>query len=171
MPSLRKVRINVNVKKKNLVEVTSQNDEYKDLLIIQPSQWINVGWFILPLAAGVIYSPLGGLALVCTLYKYLEVLTWKYTCRLKGIEERKGVFNVLQEEVQYFRIKSIMVEEPFLMRLVGLSIVHIISSERFKPNLILYGIRNGEELKNKINTAAYEWRKKLGIRDYDLYGM
>jgi hypothetical protein len=37
--------------------------------------------------------------------------------------------------------------------------------------LILYGIRNGEELKNKINTAAYEWRNKLGIRDYDLYGM
>ena len=149
--------------------MSSQIDERETLLAIQPSQWTNIGWYALSILAMLIYFPLGVLITIASIYKYIEVLTWKYTCRTKGIEERKGVFSVTREEVQYFRIKSIKIDEPFLMRIVGLSIVHIISSERYKPNMILYGIKNGESIKNKLNAAAYEWRNKLGVRDYDIY--
>jgi membrane protein YdbS with pleckstrin-like domain len=41
-------------------------------------------------------------------YKYFEIETWKYNFLERTIEERKGVFSVTQEEVQYYRIKSIM---------------------------------------------------------------
>jgi membrane protein YdbS with pleckstrin-like domain len=149
--------------------MSSQIDERETLLAIQPSQWTNIGWYALSILAMLIYFPLGVLITIASIYKYIEVLTWKYTCRTKGIEERKGVFSVTREEVQYFRIKSIKIDEPFLMRIVGLSIVHIISSERYKPNMVLYGIKNGESIKNKLNAAAYEWRNKLGVRDYDIY--
>lgn len=149
--------------------MSSQIDERETLLAIQPSQWTNIGWYALSILAMLIYFPLGVLITIASIYKYIEVLTWKYTCRTKGIEERKGVFSVTREEVQYFRIKSIKIDEPFLMRIVGLSIVHIISSERYKPNMVLYGIKNGESIKNKLNAAAHEWRSKLGVRDYDIY--
>jgi membrane protein YdbS with pleckstrin-like domain len=149
--------------------MSSQIDERETLLAIQPSQWTNIGWYALSILAMLIYFPLGVLITIASIYKYIEVLTWKYTCRTKGIEERKGVFSVTREEVQYFRIKSIKIDEPFLMRIVGLSIVHIISSERYKPNMVLYGIKNGESIKNKLNAAAHEWRNKLGVRDYDIY--
>lgn len=149
--------------------MSSQIDERETLLAIQPSQWTNIGWYAISILAMLIYFPLGVLITIASIYKYIEVLNWKYTCRTKGIEERKGVFSVTREEVQYFRIKSIKIDEPFLMRIVGLSIVHIISSERYKPNMVLYGIKNGESIKNKLNAAAYEWRNKLGVRDYDIY--
>lgn len=149
--------------------MNSQIDERETLLAIQPSQWTNIGWYALSILAMLLYFPLGVLITIASIYKYIEVLTWKYTCRTKGIEERKGVFSITQEEVQYFRIKSIKIDEPFLMRIVGLSIVHIISSERYKPNMVLYGIKNGVSIKDKLNAAAYEWRNKLGVRDYDIY--
>jgi len=156
---------------KNPKNKMPKNREDQNLLIIQPSQWINVGWFILPIIAAALYTPLAIVLSIVSVYKYIEVDTWSYIFRIRGLEERKGVFSIIQEEVQYFRIKSIMIEEPFLMRIVGLSIVHIISSERYKPNLKLYGIKNGNKLKNKINSAVYEWRDKLGVRDYDITGV
>lgn len=136
---------------------------------LQPSQWINVGWFILPVVAGYVYLPLGGIAAAVALYKYLEVATWKYNINTRTIEEKKGVFNVSTQEIQYFRIKSIMVDEPLWMRFFGLSIVRIISSEQYKPNLILYAITNGEELKKALSDHAYVCRRELGIRDYDIF--
>lgn len=144
-----------------------ENNEH--LVTIQPSQWINVGWFILPIIAGYIYLPLGGIALLCAIYKYIEVATWKYDLNMRTIQEKRGVFNVTTEEIQYYRIKSIMVEEPLWMRFFGLSIVRIVSSEQYKPHLILYAVEKGDYLKNILSEHAYAWRKELGIRDYDVY--
>lgn len=148
---------------------TSTQEENEYVLTLKPSQWINAGWFILPVVAAVIYLPLGGLALIAAIYKYYEVDTWKYDVYTRTIQESKGVFTVSSEEIQYFRIKSIMVDEPFWMRVLGLSIVRVATSERFKPFINLYAIENGEEVKKFLSDASYMWRKELGIRDYDIY--
>lgn len=146
------------------------------MFTIKPSQWINIGWFVLPVIAyylslklGLKANALGGAALVIAIYKYFEVDTWTYRLGVKSIEEKRGVFNVSQQEVWYFRIKSIMVDEPLWMRLFGLSIVRVITSEQYKPVLVLYAISNGYEVKNFLSNAAHEWRKELNIRDYDIY--
>ena len=107
---------------------TSTQDENEYVLTLKPSQWINAGWFILPIVAAVIYLPLCGLALIAAIYKYYEISTWKYDVYTRTIQESKGVFTVVSEEIQYFRIKSIMVDEPFWMRVLGLSIVRVATS-------------------------------------------
>ena len=144
-------------------------EENEEVFTIKPSQWINIGWFILPVIAGAINLQLGGVALVIAIYKYFEVDMWTYKAQIKSIEEKRGVFNVSQQEVRYFRIKSIMVDEPLWMRLFGLSIVRVITSEQYKPVLVLYAISNGYEVKNFLSNAAHEWRKELNIRDCDIY--
>jgi len=144
-------------------------DENEEVFTLKPSQWINIGWFILPVIAGAIYLPLGGAALVFAIYKYFEVDMWTYKAQIRTIEEKRGVFNVSQQEVQYFRIKSIMVDEPVWMRLFGLSIVRVITSEQYKPVLVLYAISNGDEVKKFLSNAAHEWRNELNIRDYDIF--
>lgn len=149
--------------------MTQYQDDNEEVFTLQPSQWINAGWFILPVVAGLIYLPLGGIALLVAIYKYYEVATWVYTGRIRTIEEKKGVFNVTQQEVQYFRIKSIMVDEPLWMRILGLSIVRVVTSEQYKPVLVLYAIDNAENVKKFLSGAAHDWRKELGIRDYDIF--
>lgn len=144
------------------------NNSDENLAILQPSQWINIGWFILPVVTLVV-PPLAIIALIVALYKYYEVATWKYEINMRTIQEKKGVFSVTTEEIQYYRIKSIMVEEPLWMRFFGLAIVRIVSSEQFKPHLVLYAVRGGDNIKSVVSEHAYQWRKELGIRDYDVY--
>jgi len=139
------------------------------VVTIQPSQWVNAGWFILPVVVGVVYLPLVIPAAIAAIYKYYVVATWKYDLNERTIQEKKGVFNVTTEEIQYYRIKSIMVDEPLWMRFFGLSIIRIVSSEQYKPNLVLYAVEQGEYIKNLLSEHAYEWRKELGIRDYDIF--
>jgi len=137
---------------------------------IQPSQLMNIGWFVLPLVS-LILPPLVIPTLLIACYKYLDVDTWKYNIYERTIEERRGVFNVIQEEVQYYRIKSIMIEEPLWMRFFGLCVIHIITSEQFKPRMTIYAVYDGENIKEMVSDMTYQWRLKMNIRDHDIYNI
>lgn len=142
----------------------------KFIKTIQPSQLMNIGWFVLPLVC-LIIPPLVVPTFLIALYKYFDVDTWKYNIFERTIEERRGVFNVIQEEVQYYRIKSIMVEEPLWMRLFGLCVIHIITSEQFKPRMTIYAVYDGEYIREMISNLTYDWRMKMNIRDHDIYNI
>jgi membrane protein YdbS with pleckstrin-like domain len=117
---------------------------------------------------GHVYVTLAAVA-VC-IYKYLEVNYCQYLIYEDHMTERKGVLNVTEETVNYFRIKSIMVEQPFIMRLVGLSIVRVTTSEAFKVNFVFHGVTNGDGIQAFLQQVAKDERKKLGIRELDIYG-
>lgn len=142
----------------------------KFIKTIQPSQLMNIGWFVLPLVS-LIFPPLVVPTLLIAWYKYFDVDTWKYNFYERTIEERRGVFNVIQEEVQYYRIKSIMIEEPLWMRFFGLCVIHIITSEQFKPRMTIYAVYDGEYLKEMMSDMVYDWRLKMNIRDHDIYNI
>lgn len=145
--------------------------------IIKPSQWINIGWIIfsgfvlLKFHFNIAKIPVGLLALAIALYKYIEVSMWEYVISKDTIMERKGVFNITEEQVQCFRIKSIKVEKPFLMRLVGLSIIQIRTSEEFKPNFTFYAIENGEMVKNILDAYAQVNRSRFKVKEIDFHSV
>ena len=131
---------------------------------------MNIVWYLSP-ALTFLFPPLVFPTLIMAWYKYFEVETWKYNFLERTIEERKGVFSVTQEEVQYYRIKSIMIEEPLWMRFFGLCVINIITSEQFKPRMTLYAVNDGEQLKDLISDMTYQWRLKMNIRDHDIYNI
>ena len=141
------------------------------LHILKPSQWINVGWYLLPFClayfTGSFYMTAA--SVVVLIYKYLEVDYCRYYIYEDHMTERKGVLNVTEETVNYFRIKSIMIEEPVAMRLVGLSNVKVITSEQFKPYFLFHGVENGDGIQAFLQNCAKHERQKLGIRELDLY--
>jgi membrane protein YdbS with pleckstrin-like domain len=131
----------------------------KHIKTIKPSHFMNIAWYLSP-ALTFLFPPLVFPTLIMAWYKYFEVETWKYNFLERTIEERKGVFSVTQEEVQYYRIKSIMIEEPLWMRFFGLCIINIITSEQFKQRLTIYAVNDGEQLKDLISDMTYQWRLK-----------
>lgn len=138
-------------------------------LSISPSRWIIIGWAIVVPAALAIDPSLGILSIVALTYKILEVSCWKYEFYDEIMVEKKGVFSITREEVHYSRIKSIMVEEPFLMRLVGLQVIHVITSEQFKPKFTFYAIEGGEHIKNLLAGLVKITRKESGLRELDIF--
>ena len=138
-------------------------------LSVSPSNFINYGWALLSIVCFFINPHLGGLVLFIFIYKTVEVFCWTYEFYDDVVVEKKGVFTVTREEVYYSRIKSIMVEEPFLMRFVGIQIIHVITSEQFKPRFTFYAIEGGEHIKKLLDELVLMSRKNSGIRELDIF--
>lgn len=136
---------------------------------VGPSQWMNIGWLAMIPVSYLVHPYACALAVVIYIYKYFEIDCWRYEFYDDCVIERRGVFSVTRETVNYFRIKSIMVDEPFWMRLLGLSIVRVMTSEQYKPSVTLHAISHGEDIQSYLQECAKIERQKMGIRDLDIY--
>lgn len=143
---------------------------------IRPSIWTITHWWILSMVLA-FFLPiwLGTMGWVIPLifytYKLIEVFCHSYTFddNRGTITERKGVFSVHKVEIQYFRIKSIQVKKPFLMRLVGIGNIEVITSEPFMPFLRFHGVVSPDVWADFLQQAAKWWRSENGVKETDFH--
>jgi hypothetical protein len=66
-------------------------------------------------------------------------------------------------------VKDIQFQQPFWLRLVGLSNIHLITSDRSNPLFIIPGVKNGKELREELRTVIDKRRTEKGVieRDFD----
>jgi membrane protein YdbS with pleckstrin-like domain len=142
--------------------------------VIKPSQFVNIGWFLL--FAGGIYISLtvrnpwwcvgSG---VLWFAKWLIIKCWSFRFHEKTIAERKGVFSVLTREIHYFRIKSVRWEQPFWLRIFGLSNVVLVTSDPLIPMLRVYATYGGEDLKDRIKAQVTKLRRESTVKEQDIH--
>jgi membrane protein YdbS with pleckstrin-like domain len=135
---------------------------------IKPSQFTNLFWYLLTIISSIVFLPLIIPTLIISIYKFYEIDCWSYNFTKRTIEEKKGIFSTSIVEIQYFRIKSVMVEEPFWMRLFGLSNIHILSTEKFKPRMTIYAVNDGGPIKEFISEITHNNRIEMNVRDFDI---
>jgi uncharacterized membrane protein YdbT with pleckstrin-like domain len=136
---------------------------------ISPNQLLNIGYLSILLA--LIYldiRPLALLALIILIIKALDLYCTTWTIHQDNLIEKTGILNVNTEEVLLYRVKDIRLYEPLLYRLVGLSKLTIITSDYTNPSIVLYGIRNGEELMTIIRQLVANSRKIEGVKELDI---
>lgn len=167
-------------------------------VILKPSQWVNIHWFII--AVFCVYAmisinsntgydyysdpnyidysteinPLTWILAIGPLvwfWRYLVISCWSFHMDEDSeiITERRGVFSQRVTQIQYFRIKSVQVWRPFLLRIFSLSSVQVITSEPFKPVLIIYAIRDGEGWAHYCKEMAKYWRQVKGVKEVDFH--
>lgn len=134
--------------------------------VLRPSLWVVASEIFWGVVAFILIFPLFN-----AIYRIIEVLCWKYYFNEQTITERTGVFSVRRRELHYARIKSIMVDEPFLFRIVGICNITIKSSDPYMPVLRLWGIPHGDLIRQMLKEKAHYWRKKEGIKEFDLYNL
>lgn len=139
---------------------------------IGPSQWLNAPYIIGAVVSILVlwsYSPLVLIAVVPPIWNYLEIKFWRYELREMTIIEKKGVLDIEKTENHYYRIKSIRVERSLIFRILGLTTIEIISSDKFKPRLTLYAIKDGDRIHEWIKNIVYDWKREMGVKDYDVF--
>lgn len=137
-------------------------------LIIKPSQWLNLGWYAITVGGLYVHEYVGLFFLAILIYKILDIHCWSYRFYDDIVVEKRGVLSVTQEEVHYFRIKSMMIDEPFYLRVLDLSTIHMYTSEVLKPNFSFYGITDAEKVKIHLATLTMVKRRSNGIRELDI---
>ena len=146
--------------------------ENEILLVQKPSQWLNFGWFLLSVV-GIFFIPLIGpiafLPVLIYIWKLIELSVWSYEFYEDMIIEKKGILNTTMRQIPYYRIKSMMIEEPFQYQLVGISNLHIKSSDQFTKDISLIGIDRGEELMKTLTLIVNAHKEHHGTKEHDIF--
>ena len=118
-----------------------------------PSQWYNFPKFAIWGFITLLFlfsSPnfLGGLIaalipLAVIVWNYLEVMMWKIEINEEKLVQKKGVLNLKTDELQIYRVKDISLEQPLWLRLVGLSNINLVSSDKSDPFITIPAINDG----------------------------
>lgn len=135
-------------------------------LTLRPSQWLNAGWILF----GLVGIPFVVPPLIA-IYKMIETHCHRYDFYEDHILESKGVFSVTRNEIHYFRVKSIQIDEPFLYRLVSLSNIHIKTSDQYTMEFTLQALPVGRTLVDDLKAVVKAERKHHNVREFDMYDL
>jgi uncharacterized membrane protein YdbT with pleckstrin-like domain len=135
-------------------------------ITLRPSQWTNLGWILFGLGGIMFVIPP-----LIAIYKMIETYCIRYDFYEDHILESKGVFSVTRNEIHYFRVKSIQIDEPFLYRLVSLSNIHIKTSDQYTMEFTLRALPVGRTLVNDLRAVVKAERKNHSVREFDMYDL
>ena len=140
------------------------------LFSMSPSLYTIIGYVITSLF---LFGNFGGnvvsiIFLVFTLYKIIYVLTWKYDFHKNTIRESNGVFSVTQQEIHYFRIKSVIVQKPILLRIVGLGNIKLLTTDPNLPEMTIYAV-DTDLLSETIRETTQNERKYKKLQNIEFH--
>jgi uncharacterized membrane protein YdbT with pleckstrin-like domain len=91
---------------------------------------------------------------LAALWKYLDVNCQRYELTTERLKTQSGVFTKVTNELELYRVKDIMFEQPFFLRLFGLGHVILMTSDMSTPTLTLKAIPDAENWREKLRQCA-----------------
>ncbi|MGJ8642356.1 MAG: PH domain-containing protein [Luteolibacter sp.] len=142
-----------------------------------PSQWLNIGPFsvaillAIGIVAGGIFFPPAFIGLIIpviyVLWSYLTVRCQTFELTTERLRITKGVINQNIDEVELYRVKDMVVERKWWMRLTGLGNVHLQTSDRSLPHVDIPAIRDCIGLREELRKKVEAMRDKKRVREMD----
>ena len=127
-----------------------------------PSQWTNFGTYVFCILFSWLVIPI-----LIALWRFLVVKNWKIEITDQRLIEEKGVLSKTTDELELFRVKDIRLDQPFFLRLVGLSNVILETSDRSHSIVKIPAIKDGKNLREQLRTAVDLRRDKKRVRETD----
>jgi uncharacterized membrane protein YdbT with pleckstrin-like domain len=127
-----------------------------------PSQWINFGVYTLCILFIWLIAPI-----LVVLWKFLVVKTWNIEITDQRLIEEKGILSKTIEEIELYRVKDIRYEQPFFLRLLGLSNIIMLTSDKTHPIVKIPAIKDGKNLREQLRLAVDIRRDKKRVRETD----
>jgi len=152
-----------------------------DLWKGHPSQWVHF-WFylfcvLLALGAGAAAPWTGGLsafALVIPvlfwIIRWWATRTTVYELTSQRLRIRCGILTRRLDELELYRVKDYVLEQPLLLRLVGLGNLTLVTSDATTPTVTLRAIGGVEEVRELLRNAVQKERDRKRVRELDVGG-
>ena len=145
------------------------------------SQWVHF-WFYLfcvILAAGCIAGVpfTGGLSaiglvvpLVMWIARWWVTRTTHYELTSQRLRKTSGILNRTVDELELFRVKDYSMEQPFLLRMLGLGNLTLVTSDATTPTVSLKAIQSVQDVREKLRHAVQAERDRKRVRELDVDG-
>ncbi len=158
-----------------------------------PSQWINFGVFLFSgigaivlvaamaavSAAGagslsgfqpqalILLSVLLLLVILFAGWRYLGVRSRTYSISDQRVRSTRGILSKRTDGLELYRVDDALLFEPLLLRLVGKGNIHLVSSDRTSPTLVIEAVSHARELWDQTRKAVEECRDRKRTRVVD----
>ncbi|WP_081086915.1 PH domain-containing protein [Burkholderia stagnalis] len=144
----------------------------------RPSQWTNgplfLGCFLLAatcsfVALGVdrfriIALALTAIPILRAALAYLDIRCRSYTLTNQRFQYSFGILSRRFHEVELYRIKDVVLDQPFLLRLFGLSNILVVGFDVVKPIVKIQAVRDGEKVREAFRTLVEARRDAKSVR-------
>ena len=154
----------------------------------QPSQVLNYGiylfWVIvLIVTLIVVYIAMSGdpllwsalifggvtlVALIQVAVAYFHLHTIKYVVTTQRVRVISGIFSKDIQEIELFRVKDTMAHQSFGLRLFGLGTITVVSGDERNPRLVLQGVPDALQLRERLRQEVMTLRQRFGVRELDV---
>lgn len=147
------------------------------------SQWVHFWFYLLciilagaiAVGATVLALPTGGLTYLALI---IPVLLWlvrwwvtkctTYELTSQRLRIRSGVLNRRVDELELYRVKDYAMEQPLLLRMVGLGNLTLITSDATNPQVAMKAIPDVENVREKLRAAVQTERDRKRVRELDV---
>jgi len=154
------------------------------------SQWKNFGFFALQLlvAAAIVvifgflqrnsspevqkFAPSILLLLAVPIFiagkRYLQTKCTIYEVTSERLKTTEGVLSKVTDTLEFYRIKDIERQQPFLYRLCGIENVQLNTSDASSPLVIIEAVPRNVGLADVIRNEVEKVRQQKGVREIDV---
>ncbi len=123
-----------------------------------PSQWQNLGWFLLCLL--VIPIPFA-------IWKWLETNSTVYTLTDQRLKFTRGIVGKTTEDLELYRVRDSKFEQGLFERMVGLGNIQLFTTDETSPSIVLPYIADAEGVREKIRALVEARRDAKRVRYLD----
>jgi len=143
------------------------------------SQWVHF-WFyffcLLLAGAAVAGIPFtGGLSAVALIIPLLMwIICWwmtrttVYELTSQRLKVHRGILTRRLEEVELYRVKDYVMEQPLSLRMLGLGNLTLVTSDATTPSLVLRAIPGVGAVREQLRTAVQSERDRKRVRELDV---
>lgn len=150
------------------------------------SQWVHFWYyfFCLILAAGIAVAativalPTAGIGALGYLGLIVPFLMWvvrwwatkctTYELTTQRFRLRTGILDKKVDELELYRVKDYSMEQPLLLRIVGLGNLTMVTSDATTPTIAMRAIPGVEGVREKLRTAVQNERDRKRVRQMDI---
>ena len=110
-----------------------------------------------------------GLALPIAMWtiRWWATRTTLYEITTQRLKIRRGILNRRLDEIELYRVKDYILDQPVALRLIGLGHVTVVSSDPSTASVVLRAIGNAETVREQLRNAVQAERDRKRVREVD----
>ncbi len=145
-----------------------------------PSQLLNIGTYTLALLmligigiGGAFFPPAFAAMIIpiaWAVWKWLTVKCRVYELTSQRLRLFEGVFNRKIDEIELYRVKDTNIEQPFFLRMFGLGILNLETSDRSHPKVSIEAISDVATVREHVRKHVELLRDQKRVREVDFEG-
>jgi uncharacterized membrane protein YdbT with pleckstrin-like domain len=128
-----------------------------------PSQVTNLGVYIVCTLLFFLVVPI-----FYAIWRWIVTRCYRYSVSDQRIRVTAGVFNKRTDSIELYRVKDVVLLQPFGLRLFSLGNVELRTSDMTSPLLTLHAVPEPASLREMILLAAEARRDVKGVRELDV---